>query len=169
MGGLWASYRRLLDDPRQLVRAHTPPASDSGRAARHFSRSMDVERRRFAQFWQPTIAQFWQALLAMKGSFMMGLSLVLTIMPLHATAVWGATSAATGNLVSWGMLLCLVFSPIAGALADRVGRVPLAVGGSLVSALGVACMPLARDKLSYYLLRSVWATGKACLVTLSRS
>ena len=152
---------------------------------------------------------------------MMGLSLVLTIMPLHATAVWGATSAATGNLVSFGMLLCIIFSPIAGgyvvitwwlrggrvvvawwlrdgvrddyvpvtprvhhhhrittartsspvgahiagALADRVGRVPLAVGGSLVSALGVACMPLARDKLSYYLLRSVWATGEAFLVT----
>jgi len=123
MDGLWASYRRLLSDPRQI------------------------------------------ALLAMKCAFMTGLSLVLTIVPLHAAAAWGASAADIGALTSSAMLLCLIFSPIAGALADRWGAMPIAIGGSLVSALGVASMPLAHSKLGYYVLRSIWAAGEAFLIT----
>ena len=37
--------------------------------------------------------------------------------------------------------------------------------GSLATALGVACMPFATNKLAYYAVRSVWSAGEAMLIT----
>ena len=105
------------------------------------------------------------ALLALKCSFLCGLSLILTVVPLHATAAWGATPADLGRLYSLMTFLSLVLSPLAGALADRVGRRPLAIGGALATALSVACMPLATSRLGYYAARSVWSAGEAFLIT----
>ncbi|KAL1525428.1 hypothetical protein AB1Y20_020286 [Prymnesium parvum] len=104
-------------------------------------------------------------LLAVKCSFLAGLSLVLTIVPLHAAAAWSASAADVGALTSFAMLLCLIFSPIAGVLADRVGSEALIIGGSLVSAASVACMPCAKSKASYYFVRALWAAGEAYLIT----
>jgi MFS family permease len=89
------------------------------------------------------------ALLCMKCSFLCGLSLILTVVPLHATAAWGASPKDLGTLYSFVTLLCLVASPIAGVLADRVGRTSLAIGGSIGTALAVAAMPYATSKLGY--------------------
>jgi len=105
------------------------------------------------------------ALLAMKMSFFCGLSLILTIVPLHATAAWDATAADLGRLYSFVTLLSLVVSPLAGLLADRLGKARLAAVGSLSTAVGVALMPLATTKLTYYLARSVWSAGEALLIT----
>ena len=102
---------------------------------------------------------------ARRCAFLCGISLILTVVPLHATAAWGASAADLGRLYSFVTLLALVFSPIAGALADRVGPAPLAIGGSVSTALAVACMPLATSRRSYYLVRSAWAAGEAFLIT----
>ena len=123
MDGLFATYKRLLADPRQV------------------------------------------ALLVMKCAFLCGLSLILTVVPLHATSAWGASATELGKLFSFTTLLSLVISPIAGLLADRVGRVPLALGGSITTALSVACMPFATSKLGYALTRSVWSAGEVFLIT----
>ena len=53
----------------------------------------------------------------------------------------------------------------AGVLADRFGRARLAMGGSLTSAFGVACMPFATTRLRYFVLRALWAGGEALLIT----
>ena len=105
-------------------------------------------------------------LLAMKCAFLSGLSLILTVVPLHATATWGATTGALGRLYSTVTLLSLVVSPVAGVLADRVGRVRLAIGGSVATALACAAMPLlGTSRAGAYALRSVWAAGEALLIT----
>ena len=106
-----------------------------------------------------------QALLGMKFAFLCGLSLILTVVPLQAAAAWGATAADLGKLYSFVTLLCLVFSPMAGVLADRIGAVPLAIGGSVATALSVACIPLCRSQALYCLARSLWGVGEAFLIT----
>lgn len=105
------------------------------------------------------------ALLAMKCSFLTGLSLILTVVPLHATATIGASAAELGQLYSFVTLLSLFLSPIAGVLADRVGRKWLAVGGALATAAGIAAIPLAASKTTYCLLRALWSAGEALLIT----
>ena len=62
------------------------------------------------------------ALLMLKLAFFSGLSLILTVVPLHATAAWGASTVQLGRITSFVTLLSLVASPLAGFLADRVGR-----------------------------------------------
>ena len=57
-------------------------------------------------------------LLALKVSFLAGLSLVLTVVPLHAAAAWGATAAEMGTLYSFVTLLSL---PVRGRVW-AVGR-----------------------------------------------
>ena len=105
------------------------------------------------------------ALLLMKCAFLCGLSLILTVVPLHATAAWGASASDLGKLYSFVTLLMVVVSPLAGALADRVGKTPLAIGGALATSLSIACMPFAKTKLAYYVTRSVWSAGEAFLIT----
>jgi MFS family permease len=105
------------------------------------------------------------ALLALKVSFMAGLSLILTVVPLHASEAIGLAPSEFGRLYSVVTLLALVVSPLAGALADRLGRPLLAVAGSLATVLSVACMPLVKDRLVYFALRSLWAVGEAFLIT----
>ena len=106
-----------------------------------------------------------RALLTMKCAFLCGLSLILTIVPLHAATAWGASATDLGKLYSFVTLLSLVVSPIAGVLADRIGSAPLAIGGSIATALSVACMPFATSQFTYYLTRSIWSAGEAFLIT----
>jgi len=105
------------------------------------------------------------ALLMLKLAFFSGLSLILTVVPLHATAAWGASTVQLGHITSFVTLLSLVASPLAGLLADRVGRRPLAVGGSAATAIACACLPWCHGRHSYYAVRSVWAIGEAFLIT----
>lgn len=90
---------------------------------------------------------------------------MLTVVPLHANAAWGATAADVGKLSSFVTFLSLLVSPLSGGLADRIGRPKLAIGGSLATALAVACTPFATTRRSYYAVRSVWAAGEAFLIT----
>ena len=73
-------------------------------------------------------------------------------------------SGVCSQLFSFTTLLSFVVSPIGGLLADRIGRVPLALGGSITTALSVACMPFATSKLGYCLTRSVWSAGEVFLI-----
>ncbi len=102
------------------------------------------------------------ALLALHVSFVCSLSLVPTVVPLQA-AVAGIFDL--DRLYNFVTLLSVCVSPLAGALADRHGRVHIAMGGSLAIALGAACMPFATSAASFYALRAVWAVGEALLIT----
>jgi len=106
-----------------------------------------------------------KALLLMKVSFLCGLSLILTVVPLQATAAWGASAAELGRLYSFVTVLALLVSPVAGALADRCNRASLAIGGSIATALAVASMPFATGRLACYVSRSIWSLGEAFLIT----
>jgi len=106
-----------------------------------------------------------RALLAMKCAFLCGLSLILTIVPLHATAAWGASAADLGRVLSAVTILSIPVGIGAGALVDRFGRLPFAVGGSLTTALAVSLMPLVSSRAPYYALRVLWGVGEAFLIT----
>lgn len=123
MGGMFASYRQLLADPRQI------------------------------------------ALLAMKCGFLCGLSLILTVVPLHATSVIGASAVELGRLYSFVTLLALPLSVLAGVMADRIGRKPLAIAGALTTALSIASVPFTSGKLGYSVVRALWSSGEALLIT----
>ena len=53
------------------------------------------------------------------------MAVLFTVVPVHATATWGASPADLGKLYSAVTLLSLVFAPLSGILADRIGRAPV--------------------------------------------
>ena len=84
---------------------------------------------------------------------------------LHIPPCVESWSVQLGQLYSFVTLLCLFISPLAGVLADRFGRKPLAIGGALATALSIAAVPLVTTKSLYCLARATWAAGEALLIT----
>ena len=68
-------------------------------------------------------------------------------------------------MLSFVTLLSIPVGIGAGALADRFGRLPFAIGGSLVTAASIACMPMVTSRGPYYALRALWGVGEAFLIT----
>ena len=104
-----------------------------------------------------------QALLALRFGLITGWSAWLTVLPLHATAMWGATPGQLGQMYSLIALLGLVSAPIGGVLADRIGRTPIVAAGSALSALALGALPWASSKASFYACMGVWDVGEAML------
>ena len=154
---------QLLCVPLKMLLPETLPPDR--RKAAGFKSMRSVLDGIFATYKTLLADQRQVALLLVKCAFLCGLSLILTIVPLHAAAAWGASAADLGRVTSLGTLLCLFVSPIAGYLADKIGRKPLAIGGSLVTAISVATMPWISSRTPYYAARIAWAVGEAFLIT----
>jgi len=107
-----------------------------------------------------------RALLLMRFALLAGWSVSLTTVPLHATAMWGATPGQLGQIYSVITACGLATAPIAGHLTDRLGRRPLVVFGSVTTALSIGCLPVVgHSESAYYAVMAAWAVGETFLVT----
>ena len=79
-------------------------------------------RRSFVVLWLATLL------------FYLGFQLLLPVMPLYATAL-GAREAHVGLIIGVFALAAMLLRPVAGDLADRLGRRPLVLLGSAIFAL----------------------------------
>ena len=104
-----------------------------------------------------------QALLILRFGLCVGWGAWLTVLPLHAAAVWGAGAGDLGIMFSLIALLGFVSAPIGGLLADRVGRTPIIAAGSAISALAIGALPWAESKLYFYVCMAAWDIGEAML------
>lgn len=104
-----------------------------------------------------------QALMALRFGLICGWSAWLTVLPLQASAAWGATAGDLGTMYSVIALLGFVSAPIGGRLADRFGRVPVIAAGSATSALAIGALPWCASKAAFYAMMGVWDVGEAML------
>ena len=159
---LLGAFQAMTVPLKMLLPETLPPERRVGGGAKGLRDAMGGQ---WASYRTLLADQKQLALLAMKSAFLCGLSLILTVVPLHATASWGASATDLGQLTSAVTFLALFGSLLAGKLADSIGRPTLAIAGSLATTLAVACMPFATSALPYFLLRSIWSTGEAFLIT----
>lgn len=155
----------LLTVPLKMLLPETLPAA-SRKATGEALRSTGSSIGQIMQSYRELLADPRQvALLALKVAFTTGLSLILTVVPLHATSLLSASASELGRLYTFVTMTALVISPLAGAAADRLGRAKLALAGGLATALSIAALPLATSRGSYYALRALWSAGEAVLIT----
>jgi len=95
---------------------------------------------------------------------LLGLGLILPMKPFYAES-FGASAVAVTWLTATFAFAQLVFAPLWGRLGDRVGRRPVLVWASLVSALGYAAFAAADTLLVLFLARSISGAGSATIPT----
>ena len=90
--------------------------------------------------------------------FYLGFQLLLPVMPLYATAL-GVPEAQVGFIIGVFALAAMVPRPIAGDLADRLGRRPLVLVGTGIFALAPLGYALVASVPGLLLLRLFHGTG----------
>eukprot|EP00965_Chrysotila_dentata_P138841 4592144-Pleurochrysis_carterae.AAC.3 len=108
-----------------------------------------------------------RALLALRFSLVAGWAAWLTVIPAHATAVWGAGAGELGRMFSCISLIGMLCAPLGGALADRYGRRGLAFRAGLLSALAVGALPMCVGKRSFYVAMAAWDVGESMMTAAS--
>ena len=94
----------------------------------------------------------------------MGVTLVI---PLYVEGLCGGTSMQAGMVLLPGTAMALIFNPLAGVLADRVGIRPVAVGGGAFLATGAVLMSFIDAETPLYLVmafQGVRAVGTSSLI-----
>jgi MFS family permease len=107
------------------------------------------------------------ALVIARAGVIVGWSVWLTVIPLHAASVWGASAAEIGRMFSIMTVLGLASAPLGGILADRWGRLPVTRLGGTISALAVGALPFAGGKSAFYASMAMWDVGEAVLTAAS--
>lgn len=95
---------------------------------------------------------------------LLGFGMVLPLLPYYATA-FGADAFAVGALLSVYSLAQFVFSPIWGALSDRVGRRPVLLGSLLASCAGLVTFGLAGTLVALFASRLFSGVASATIGT----
>jgi MFS family permease len=90
--------------------------------------------------------------------FYLGFQLLLPVMPLYATEL-GAREAHVGLIIGIFALAAMVLRPIAGDLADRLGRRPLVLLGAVIFLLAPLGYAVVRTVPGLLLLRFFHGTG----------
>jgi MFS family permease len=90
--------------------------------------------------------------------FYLGFQLLLPIMPLYATQL-GAREAHVGFIIGVFALAAMVPRPLAGDLADRIGRRPLVLLGTAIFALAPLGYAMVATVPGLLLLRMFHGTG----------
>lgn len=91
----------------------------------------------------------------------MGLSLILSVLPLFVKEDLGGTSTQVGMAVgSFGVAAAMV-RPSAGSIGDRRGRRTLIMGGAMIAALATALLTLADSIPAVIAMRMLAGFGEA--------
>mmetsp|Transcript_6769 Transcript_6769/g.14840 ORF Transcript_6769/g.14840 Transcript_6769/m.14840 type:complete len:442 (-) Transcript_6769:341-1666(-) len=107
------------------------------------------------------------ALLCLRFGLITGWSAWLTVLPLHAADIWGATPGDLGTMYSAVALLGFASAPVGGWLADRYGRLRVINCGAGASALALGILPWAGGKVGFYACMGLWDVGEAMMVAAS--
>lgn len=89
-----------------------------------------------------------------------GFGLVIPLLPFWAEHL-GATALVIGLLSTSFALVQFVFTPMLGALSDRVGRKPIIMGSLLIEALSFALAALAGSLPLLFVARAVGGLGSS--------
>jgi MFS family permease len=90
-----------------------------------------------------------RAVVAMTSCVVLCYSVQIAVVPLHATAVWGATPGQLGLMFSVASGAGLLGAPLGGWAADRFGR-KLAIGApAVLAAASLAALPFATTAATF--------------------
>ena len=96
-----------------------------------------------------------------------GWAAYLTLLPLHAVGVWGATPVQLGLMFSAASAVGLVGAPLAGHVSDRVGRLPVLMWGAAFNCVGCLLLYFSTSYWTFLGALVVWEIGEcACLSVL---
>lgn len=126
-----------------------PPSSDPGRRATRRS---------------PTPRLFTRAFIALGVAelcYFTATGVAIFALPLYVTGPIGGDEAWAGSAFGAFALSALVLRPLAGRLADLIGRFPLLLGGAVIAAVSLALLSLAVDLPSVIALRLLAGVGEA--------
>jgi MFS family permease len=115
---------------------------------------LDLSRHRL--FARLVLARF----LFLLGTFAVGRFLLLFVADRLGLSPDAAAESA-GGLLAVLALVTAVTAPLAGRLADRFGRTPVMVAGTLLNALGTGLLALAASSLSILLFGGLMSLGSA--------
>ena len=92
-----------------------------------------------------------------------GLSCLLTIVPLHAGAVWGATPTSIGLLYSAVALPAFLGGPLGGWIADNFGRATAMLPACALLVSGSIGLALSTSQTPFIVSAVVWGLGNSIL------
>jgi predicted MFS family arabinose efflux permease len=94
-------------------------------------------------------------------SYFTAVGVAIFALPLHVTGPIGGDEAAAGLAFGVFAVSALVLRPLAGRLADAVGRLPLLIGGALLAAGSLGLLVVAEDLVAVVALRLLAGVAEA--------
>ncbi|MFF2274062.1 MFS transporter [Agromyces sp. NPDC058136] len=110
-----------------------PPSSGPGRRATRRSPAPRLFTRAFIALGVAELCYFTAT------------GVAIFALPLYVTGPIGGDEAWAGSAFGAFALSALVLRPLAGRMADRIGRFPLLLGGAVTAAVSLALLSLAVD------------------------
>ncbi|MFF2496030.1 MFS transporter [Agromyces sp. NPDC058064] len=126
-----------------------PQSSDPGRRATRRSSAPRLFTRAFLALGIAELCYFTAA------------GVAIFALPLYVTGPIGGDEAWAGSAFGVFALSALVLRPLAGRLADTIGRFPLLLGGAVIAAASLGLLALADDLASVIALRLFAGVGEA--------
>ncbi|KAJ9442220.1 Quinolone resistance protein NorA [Diplonema papillatum] len=104
-----------------------------------------------------------QGLIACNAACWLGWAIYITLVPLHAAAVWGASPSQLGTMFSAASAAGLAGVPLGGWAGDRYGRMPVLLVGCVLNCAGVGLLSMSATYPQFFLSLLVWEFGEAML------
>jgi MFS family permease len=118
---------------------------------------------------RPTSAYTFRALIRIRGFrllmflgfglFFVRAGAINVLVPAFADDVLGLSPSEIGAVISVGSIVSLLVIPVAGHLADAVGRVPVAIAGACMTAVCVALYGLAQGVVGLLVVSGILGIG----------
>lgn len=93
------------------------------------------------------------------GLFFIRAGATNVLLPAFADETMGLSTSVIGAIISLGAVVSLIVMPVAGRLADRIGRIPLAVGGAIGASIAVAMYGFAVNSFHLGVVAAVTGIG----------
>ncbi|KAJ9450380.1 Quinolone resistance protein NorA [Diplonema papillatum] len=104
-----------------------------------------------------------QGVAIMTGALFLGYTAQLTLLPLHAGTLLGATTGEIGILFSASSAAGLIGAPVGGYLSDRLGRNAAIVPAAIVCAASSACLAVCQTHAGFLAAIVVWGLGTSIM------